>query len=176
VDPDLFQQPPTGIDAGGSHYYGFIEAKLLWDTLETGTVDRSIPRGGALSAEYLPELIDRHGPQRLCSGNSLADTDRAALTRAPTTGRRAEVVAKVTRSLDRLDEACRAARAGSRPRACADPRRRRAPRVSVQCPAGRATRNRGLTSNCRRSTIRLINTSTSAVTRRGRGATASGRP
>jgi hypothetical protein len=98
-----------------SHYYGFIETKLLWDTLEPGNVERRMPRGSLLKIEYMLELIDRHGPQRLCSVDNLADADRGALTRAMTTGLKGEVVAKVTRSLDRLDESCRAARAGSRP-------------------------------------------------------------
>ncbi len=94
----------------GAHYYGFIEAKLLWDTLEPGSVDRSIPRGKALPVVYMLEFIDRHGPQRLCSVDGLADADRAALTRALTSGRGTEVLAKVTHALDRLDEACGAAR------------------------------------------------------------------
>jgi hypothetical protein len=74
-----------------------------------------MPRGSLLKVDYMLELIDRHGPQRLCSIDNLADVDRAALIRAITTGLNAEVIAKVTRSLDRLDEACRAARAASRP-------------------------------------------------------------
>jgi hypothetical protein len=59
------------------------------------------------------EFIDRHGPQRLCSVDDLAESDRAALTRALTTGFTPEVIAKAKQSLDRLAEACRAARAGA---------------------------------------------------------------
>jgi hypothetical protein len=95
-----------------AHYYGLIEAKLLWDTLEAGSVDRSIPPGKVLSVEYILGFIDRHGPERLCSDDGLAETDRAALTRALASGQSAEVLARVTRSLDRLDEACHAARSG----------------------------------------------------------------
>jgi len=93
----------------GAHYYGFIEAKFLWDTLEAGKVEESIPRGAILSEQYMLEFIDRHGPQRLCSADGLADADRAALLRALSSVRGADVKFKVTTSLDRLDEACRAA-------------------------------------------------------------------
>ena len=98
-----------------SHYYGFIETKLLWDTLEPGNVDRRIPRGSRLQVEYMLEFIDRHGPQRLCSVDDLVAADRAALDRALATGYTPDVIAKATRSLDRLAEACRPARAGSLP-------------------------------------------------------------
>jgi hypothetical protein len=96
------------------HHYGYIETKLLWDTLEPGNVQRMMPRGKSFYyVDQLLEFIDRHGPQRLCSVDDLAETDRAALTRALTTGFKPEVVAKAKHSLDRLAEACRAARAGA---------------------------------------------------------------
>jgi len=95
------------------HYFGFIETKLLWDTLEPGNVQRMMPRGRHFYyVNEMLEFIDRHGPQRLCSVDDLAESDRAALTRALTTGFTPEVIAKAKQSLDRLAEACRAARAG----------------------------------------------------------------
>jgi hypothetical protein len=96
------------------HYYGFIETKLLWDTLEPGNVQRMMPRGKPFYyVNQMLEFIDRHGPQRLCSVDDLAETDRAALTRVLTTGFTPEVIAKAKQSLNRLAEACRAPRAGA---------------------------------------------------------------
>ena len=107
LERDRAEARPMG---AGAHWYGFIEVKLLWDTLQPGSVDHSIPSGTVLSEDYMLEFIDRHGPERLCSGEGLADTDRAALTRALTGGRGADVLARVKTALDRLDEACRTPR------------------------------------------------------------------
>lgn len=93
-----------------AHWYGFIEARLLWETLQPGMVEGSIPRGTVLSEVYLLEFIDRLGPNRLCSAGGLAEADRAALTRALTSGRGADVLNQVTQSLDRLEAACQTPR------------------------------------------------------------------
>jgi hypothetical protein len=98
-----------------SHHYGFIEIKLLWDTLEPGNVAARLPRGTRLQVEYMLEFIDRHGRQRLCSVDELAAADRAALDGALAVGYTADIIAKATRSLDRLAEACRPPRDGSLP-------------------------------------------------------------
>jgi hypothetical protein len=90
----------------GAHYYPFIDAKLLWDSLEAGSVERSIPRGTVLPHEPLLEFIDRYGAPKLCRDNRLAEADRAALTRALTASRGPDVVDKVTRALGRVDAAC----------------------------------------------------------------------
>jgi hypothetical protein len=99
--------------AAASHYYGFIEIKLLWDTLEPGNVAARLPRGTRLQVGYMLEFIDRYGSQRLCSVDGLAAADRVALDGALATGYTADVIADATRALDRLAEACRALRAGS---------------------------------------------------------------
>ena len=93
---------PARPRAAASHHYGFIEIKLLWDTLEPGNVAARLPRGTRLQVAYMLEFIDRYGSQRLCSGDGLAAADRVALDGALATGYTSELIADATRSLDRL--------------------------------------------------------------------------
>jgi hypothetical protein len=89
------------------HYYPSIDAKLLWDSLEPGRVERSIPRGAVLPHTPLLEYLDRYGTERLCADGRFAPADRQALRRALTASRGPEDVALVDASLQRIDDGCR---------------------------------------------------------------------